>query len=484
MRRRLTLTVLAVTAMVAIAFLLPLAAVVRVVASDRALSVAEQEARSLAGVLASLSANPKDPGLPSIVRQFNSDQSGRSVAVFLPSGQRLGAPVEVPASELDVARGGRSFTAGSDGATRLWVSVRVAKGTVVGVVNVPDSLRQQGVTEAWATLAAVGVAVILLAMVLADRLGRSMVRPIVDLGEATRRLRSGDLQSRVTPAGPPEIAGVGQAVNDLADRIIELLALEREAAADLSHSLRTPLAALQLEADGLTDPGDRQKMGAAVHELTEAVNRVILEVRRARPARPNAISDLSAVTRQRLDFWSVLADEQDRTWSADLPDETVAVAVPSEELTAAVDALLGNVLAHTDEGVGFRVAVSAGPDGGRLVVEDDGPGLGSLPVARRGTSGAGSTGLGLDIVRRTAERSGGALVLGASASGGARLEAHFGPPTPEPTTLADQRPDLPSGAVAEARQGARGGADRPRLPADRQPGRVPAPGSTPADEQP
>jgi signal transduction histidine kinase len=477
MRRRLTLTVLAVTAMVTIAFLVPLAAVVRVVASDRALSVGEQEARSLSGVLASLAVNPGNPALPTVVRQFNDDQSGRSVTVFLANGQRIGAPVKVPGSELALARRGRSFTADSGGATRLWVSVRVPGGTVVGVVNVPDSLRQQGVTDAWITLAMVGVAVIVLALILADRLGRTMVRSIVDLGQATRRLRAGDLQSRVMPAGPPEIASVGQAVNDLADRIIELLALEREAAADLSHGLRTPLAALQLEAESLTDPGDRQRMTATVHELTEAVNRVILEVRRARPARRTASADLSGLTRQRLAFWSVLAEEQDRTWSAELPEEAVPVAVPEEDLTAAVDALLGNVLAHTPEGVGFRVGVTSG-DEAVLVVEDDGPGLGSLTVARRGTSGGGSTGLGLDIVRRTAERSGGGLSLGAASSGGARLEVRFGLAPPAPATLADQRPDLPSGAVTEARQ--EGAREVGRVPADRHrsvPARVPETGA-------
>jgi signal transduction histidine kinase len=448
MRRRLTLTVLAVTAMVTVAFLLPLAAVVKVVASDRALSVAEQEARSLAGVLASLSANPTNPELPSVVQQFNDDHSGRSVAVYLASGTRIGAPVKVPPSELALAGRGRSFTAASGGATRLWVSVRVVGGTVVGVVNVPDSLRQQGVSQAWVALAAVGAFVIVLALILADRLARSMVRAIEDLGEATRRLRSGDLQTRVRPAGPPEIAGVGQAVNDLADRIIELLALEREAAADLSHSLRTPLAALQLEADGLSHDGDRQRIGAAVHELTEAVNRVILEVRQARPVRGDATADLAAVARQRLAFWSVLAEEQDRTWSASIPDTRVEVGVAPEELAATVDALLGNVLAHTPEGVGFRVAVTPEGEGALLVIDDDGPGLASVQVTARGASGTGSTGLGLDIVRRTAESSRGRLTLAASATGGARLEVHLGGPSPDPAVLTVQRPELPPGAVA------------------------------------
>ena len=79
MRRRLNLTVLAVTAMVTLAFIIPLGAVVRIVASDRALSAADQEARTLAGVLASENSRA---ALQSVVGQLNADGSGRQVAVF------------------------------------------------------------------------------------------------------------------------------------------------------------------------------------------------------------------------------------------------------------------------------------------------------------------------------------------------------------------------------------------------------------------
>jgi signal transduction histidine kinase len=53
-----------------------------------------------------------------------------------------------------------------------------------------------------------------------------------------------------------------------------------------------------------------------------------------------------------------------------------------------------------------------------LVVRDDGPGLPAVDVTARGTSSVGSTGLGLDIVRRTAESAGGALRLSSPLSGG------------------------------------------------------------------
>jgi signal transduction histidine kinase len=62
------------------------------------------------------------------------------------------------------------------------------------------------------------------------------------------------------------------------------------------------------------------------------------------------------------------------------------------------------------------------------VVEDDGQGFEHSAPLERGESGGGSTGLGLDIALRAAERTGGTLQLGASASGGARVEVVLGPP--------------------------------------------------------
>ncbi len=78
----------------------------------------------------------------------------------------------------------------------------------------------------------------------------------------------------------------------------------------------------------------------------------------------------------------------------------------------------------------YQITVeAAGKTQVRLVVEDDGPGF-PPAMAVRGESGAGSTGLGLDIVRRAAERTGGSLAISAGHEGGARVEVLFGFPDP------------------------------------------------------
>ena len=130
---------------------------------------------------------------------------------------------------------------------------------------------------------------------------------------------------------------------------------------------------------------------------------------------------------RRLDFWSVLATEQERdlTVSLDADDEMVGLA--EESVESLVDTLVGNVFAHTPAGTAFEVA-SGVDDQGRcwLRVSDRGPGFPDDLVLERGVSPAGSTGLGLDIARRTAELTAGELQINDRPGGGAVVVAVFG----------------------------------------------------------
>jgi signal transduction histidine kinase len=129
------------------------------------------------------------------------------------------------------------------------------------------------------------------------------------------------------------------------------------------------------------------------------------------------------VARNRADYWGALADEQDRRWEYRAAGAGPwPVALPADEVEAAVDALVANVFSHTPEGTAYRVTVeSDGPDV-VLAVDDAGPGIPDpLAVVARGHSRAGSTGLGLDIARASAERAGGRLEIGGSPLGGAKV---------------------------------------------------------------
>jgi signal transduction histidine kinase len=278
-------------------------------------------------------------------------------------------------------------------------------------------------------LAGLGVFLVVVAVAAADRLGRSVVRPVAELSQAALALGGGDLDRRVKPSGPDEIADVGVAFNFLAERLRMLLAEERESVADLSHRLRTPLTALRLQAETLADRDTSKVLVGDIDRLEAAVDQLIHEARRPGEERGPDLADLGAVVRHRATFWKVLADEQGRAVDVHASGGRLPVAMSAQDLGALVDTLIGNVFSHTEPGVAYRIEARPGSVDGQvvLVVEDAGPGFDGAHALKRGESGGGSTGLGLDIALRAAQRTGGGLKVSESASGGARVEATFGP---------------------------------------------------------
>ncbi len=414
MRRRITLLVAATTSIVLLAFLLPAATLVARVAEARALDAAQAQLQFL---IPSVGLDPQDQVADNLVGLGG----GTEVGVLWTDGTTwLGArgTTAAPPDSL--------VTEESDGGTRLVQPVRRGGGTAVIEVFVPTELLRAGVDRTWAVLGALGVVLLLLALVVADRLARSLTRPVTDLAATAHRLGSGDLSARATPDGPPEVREVGDALNRLAGRIDELLVAEREAAADLAHRLRTPLTALRLDAEGLP-PDDRHRVLGDVDALNRTVDAVIAEARRPVREGLGTGCDAGAVVAGRVDFWAVLAEDEGRTLAFRPPPRPLPVRVPADDLAAAVDALLGNVFTHTPDGTPVQVDVRPQEGGGAVVtVADEGPGL-DVSAVERGRSGGGSTGLGLDIARRTAEASGGALRVTSSARG-TSVTLALGPP--------------------------------------------------------
>jgi len=116
--------------------------------------------------------------------------------------------------------------------------------------------------------------------------------------------------------------------------------------------------------------------------------------------------DVTEVVRERVAFWAVLAEDTERELTVDIGPDPLPVPLPRADLEACVDALLGNVFAHTPHGTPFTVRLTGRPGGATLVVADSGPGLPDPGVLRRGVSGSalarGSAGSAVsDIDERT-----------------------------------------------------------------------------------
>ena len=413
-----------------VSFVVPMCLLVRTLAEDRATASAQQQAQNVAVIVASVRTTADISAAVRLVGQGR----GYHTTVVTPSGQVVGIPPTPDQVRLVVqARDrGAAFTQRAGSRATVLVPIALDSGTAVVVTTVTSEAMHRGVTTAWASIAGLALALLVSALLIARWLAGRIATPVVALARVAHRLQAGDLTARAGPSGPTEVREVGVAINRLAERIDDLLAAEREVVADLSHRLRTPVTALRLDAESGADPATSGRLRAHVDQLQRTVDAVVLEARRPLRSGMPGSCDAVAITAERVRFWEPLASDQGRTLTFSPAEEPLRVALAAVDLVDLLDNLLDNVFAHTPEGadVVLTVRPCAGLGGRRmveLVVADSGPGFPDHeePVTR-GTSGSGSTGLGLDIVRRIARSSGGSASLGPSEAGGALVSVVLG----------------------------------------------------------
>lgn len=422
MRGRIVWLVAATTSAVVMAFVIPLCLLVANLAEDRASARVRDQAQSVATLVATI-------GDPTSLEQTISSLAAEGPAVLLVTADDtvVGAPATLPPDTLTGVRDARAdqaaFVLRQDHGVDAFVPVVIPGGTVVVVATASQAEVTAGVTRAWVIIGGLGVVLVAASVLLARDLGRRVTNPVTDVATVAHRLREGDHSARAQISGPSETVELGQALNALAERVDGLVAQERRHVADLGHRLRTPITALRLDTDLITDPDVAARVREHVDHLHRSIDQVVRDARR--PVREVLATgcDLAVVVRDRVAFWAPLAEDQARPLAVSTPGpgaDPVRVAISTEDVDEVVDILMDNVFAHTPEGTAIDVRVQIDGTAGRrahLIVTDSGPGL-SLPAQERGASTSGSTGLGLDIVRRICEQAGGSLTLQDAPGGG------------------------------------------------------------------
>jgi signal transduction histidine kinase len=460
-RTVLALVSAAVTSMVALAFLIPLAVIVRDLARDRAFSSAQLAGAAIDPVLAVTtdratldraiaSTATGAAGQLGVYLTVAPSSSGVAAASRPAAGATFigGQPRASVADLRTAAASARSFIAPVPGGYTVLQPVALAGGNLaVTEVYVPAADVSRGVTDAWTVMTAVALALIGVSVLVADRLATRVTRPARELAAAAATLGDGDLSARSEAGGPAELAAAGLAFNVMAERLSRLITAERVMAADLPHRLRTPLTALRMNAAALGPGRAADDTRRAVDRLEQEIDLIIRAARRPAPDEPSGC-DAAEVLTERLAFWSALAEDQRRPCQLTGTEQPAPVPVPRSDLAAAADSLIGNIFKHTAEGTGFAVTLYRGEGAVLVLVADAGPGIADPESAlRRGSSGAGSTGLGLDIARRVAESTGGGLKIGVSALGGAQVQLRLRTWMPPPGGRRARRQRGPRGSA-------------------------------------
>ncbi|GAA2495494.1 ATP-binding protein [Streptomyces gobitricini] len=394
MRRRLINSTLAVVLVVIAVFGVSLVIVETRTISSSAQESVDSEAVRLVSIVESrlVGGEPVNPGIL-------AQQSGAKRYALIEIPGR--APIEIgERPEGSVIRGS------ADGKRGEKVIVEESRSSVT---------REVGRTLL--IIGAVALLAVIAAVLLAVRQANRLASPLTDLAETAERLGSGDPRPRHRRYGVPELDRVADVLDASAERIARMLTAERRLAADASHQLRTPLTALSMRLEEISETDDPATVKEEAHialtqveRLTDVVQRLLTNSRDPRTGSAIAF-DLDEVVKQQLEEWRPAYRNVGRAIVRSGKVGMRAVGTPGA-VAQVLAALIENSLMHGGGTVALRTRVT----GNQAVVEvtDEGPGVPPDLGARifeRTISGRNSTGIGLAVARDLAEADGGRLEL-------------------------------------------------------------------------
>lgn len=450
MARRIVLTMLALIGALLVTTVVPLG----LITTGHERSSFRQDtllsARALAGLAEDRLADSPPAGGAALARALGqARQAGEQVLVYS-AGRRLvtgtgDRGATVPAATLtSVLRGRTIVDSQVDDRLRVTVPVLADSGGVVAgavVLSRSSAELEERVGVLWAWLAAVALAGLAAAAVAAIALGRWVSRPLSALDAAAQRLGGGALDTRSAAGhGPPEVRRLARNFNGMAGRLESLVHGNRATMADVSHQLRTPLAALRLRLDVLSqdsDPETAEELAGAQDEIARLSHLVdgLLALARAENVLIEPVSiRVDEVLQDRAAAWRPVAEERGVELRPSCTGPVLAVAGQGH-LEQILDNLLANALDAVPAGGHVQVSAATGADGAQVVVADDGPGMTprqqEMAFRRFVSSTPGGAGLGLAIVHRLVTSNGGSASLSDTPGGGLTVTVSLPAERPE-----------------------------------------------------
>jgi len=253
------------------------------------------------------------------------------------------------------------------------------------------------------------------------------LRPLNLVRQKLAAIHSGEVE-RMSGAFPREVEPLVNDLNKLLDHNAHVIERARTHAGNLAHALKTPLAVLGNEADGMDGPSATM-LREQVKTMNDLVTRHLARARAAGGLGvPGLKADIGEIT-------SGLKRTLQRIHQRKNNGQGVSISLVNIRGQNAVgdrqdiEEMLGNLMDNACKWATSRVRVTAERDGRDVVlhIDDDGPGIPEaqrddvLQRGKRLDEATPGSGLGLSIVHELAELYHGNLSLGASDLGGLRV---------------------------------------------------------------
>lgn len=378
------------------------------------------------------------------------EEAAREILIHFPDPVSVMIPSDVPLFVYDLQKelifsnrgegGRRRGTAGaaSQGGQGDLVAVE-QDGKVLGyyrsgMMHFEDDAANSRFLDSLRLTIGLGFALaLIIAIPFALLFSRGLSRPAVLLARGLDRISHGDLSARVPERGAEEIAGIARSTNRLGEQLQRERDMRRQWVQDIAHDLRTPIAAMRAQFEGMQDGVldlSRDRIATSLREISrietlvsdlEELMRLESPEMTASKQRVEAAAFVDEVSQR---FAAELAQKKIRYESHPRIDHFTADPVL---LQRAVTNFFANAIRHTPSGGAIDLSIDpAAQDRVRITVANSGQ---PIPVAEldkvfdrlyRGEYARSSpgSGLGLTIARRIAELHGGDLSIGNREEGG------------------------------------------------------------------
>ncbi len=265
---------------------------------------------------------------------------------------------------------------------------------------------------------------LLVALIMAIILSRTLIHPIRDLTQAAHNITEGHLEQQVKVGAKDEIGQLAMAFNNMSEEVARVNQMRRQMTADIAHDLRTPLTVIagyvESMRDGVLLPTE-ERLSLIYTEIERMQNLVgdlkILTQADAGelPLHPQPIAPRSILERAAAPFQQ-RAEKQGVRLSVDADEHLPEICVDDARMMQVFSNLVSNALRYTPSGGEVHLAAQASNGHVELTVKDNGAGIPQedLPfifdrfyrVDKSRTEGDES-GLGLAIVKALVEAHGG-----------------------------------------------------------------------------
>lgn len=309
-------------------------------------------------------------------------------------------------------------------------------------VSVAQTLsgQKQALARISRTSMGIGAGFFFVSVLLAGVISRSTIRPLDRLTASVSRRGPKDLRPVAAPV-PSEMVPLVSSLNVLMRRLHQSLRRSEDFIAEAAHRVRTPLAVVRTKAEVAerksTDPDMRKALMEMIRAIDDSsrtagqlLDHAMVTFRLDHLAREEI--QLHRLVEETVERMRPTAELKDVNLMTATLDTTVVLGDPIL-VQSALHNLLDNAVKYTPSGAEVRVVLSAEPHGAEVAFKDTGPGfqvedLNVLP--KRFARGANTetivgSGLGLTIAKEVVEAHGGRLQISNNSGGGACVRLLF-----------------------------------------------------------